>query len=213
MRTRTAWAGIAMIAAWLACSAATDEARDVTPPQSPRFVRPAHGVLFADDFSNGLRAWHPDRDGVWSVRHGALRAELPDQRQLRSLAWAGDSTWADYALDFDVCMMRGVDKGAVVRAAGETGIGVDVRGGTYQDVVAYVREWPLGHAPALTPDAAWNHVTIEVVGEQLRVWVNGDLKLDRKQGHVKRGRIALAAYTGGSGECTVWYDNVVVTAR
>jgi hypothetical protein len=45
------------------------------------------------------------------------------------------------------------------------------------------------------------------------VWVNGALAIDRSDSRRARsnGRIALAAYTGGVGECTVYYDNVVVT--
>lgn len=204
---------VALAVALLACCGAADTLRTMPPPRSPRFALPAHGVLFSDDFSGGLAAWRQDRPGVWSVAHGAARADLPDERQLRSLMFAGDSTWRDYALDFDVCMMRGVDKGAVVRALGSIGVGIDVRGGAYQDIVAYVREWPLGKAHVITPDVAWNHVRIEVVGPRLRVWVNGDLVLTRSQTRARQGRIALAAYTGGGGQCTVYYDNVVVTER
>ena len=204
---------IALVIAPLACGGAVDTLRTAAPPRSPRFSLPSHGVLFADDFSDGLNAWRPDRPGVWSVQHGAARADLPDQRQLRSLLWTGDANWTDYALDFDVCMMRGVDKGAVVRGLGDLGLGVDVRGGSYQDVVVYAREWPLGKASALNTGAAWNHVRIEVVSDRLRVWVNLDLRIDRVQYHCRQGRIALAAYTGGVGQCTVYYDNVVVTSR
>lgn len=204
---------LALVVALLACCGAGDTLRTMAPPRSPRFVLPAHGVLFSDDFSGGLGAWHPDRAGVWSVAHGAVRADLPEERQLRSLMFAGDSTWRDYALDFDVCMMRGVDKGAVVRALGAIGVGIDVRGGAYQDIVAYVREWPLGKEHVITPDVAWNHVRIETIGPRLKVWVNGDLVYTRSQTRARQGRIALAAYTGGGGQCTVYYDNVVVTER
>jgi hypothetical protein len=45
------------------------------------------------------------------------------------------------------------------------------------------------------------------------VRVNGELRLDRSIARAeRRGGIALAAYTGGVGECTVYYDNVIVTA-
>ena len=196
----------------LLCAAA-DSTRFALPPTPPKFSPPAHGVLFSDGFSRGLGAWQADQPGVWSVWHGMLRADLPDQKQLRSVLRASDSLWADYALDFDTCMMRGVDKGAVVRLAGENGVGVDLRGGTYQDVVAYIREWPVGKAAVLNADATWNHVRIEVRGSRMVVRVNGELKLDRAIARAsRRGGIALAAYTGGSGQCTVYYDNVVVTA-
>jgi len=194
----------------LLCAGAADSLRDVLPPLPPAPSAHADDVLFADDFSGDLGRWQPDTPGVWSIRQGMLRAELPDERQRRSLIYAGDSTWTDYVLEFDVCMMRGVDKGAVVRAHDGRGLGVDLRGGAYQDVVAYARAWRQGDAPAINPDAAWNHVRIEVHGRRFRVWVNGDLRLDHALTRTLHGRIALAAYTGGTGRCTVYYDNVVV---
>jgi hypothetical protein len=120
----------------------------------------------------------------------------------------------DVALDFDVCAMRGADKGAVVRVEGGSGIGIDLRGPGYQDVLIHRREWPMGKARVANPNGVWHHVRIEAKGHRYRVIVNGDLvldKLDRRSSR-PRGRIALAAYTGGVGECTVYYDNIVVTS-
>ena len=189
-----------------------DPTRLASPPSPPPFAPPMHGVMFSDDFSGGLGAWRADRPGVWSAWHGMLRADLPDRKQVRSLLAAGDSAWTDYALDFDVCMMRGVDKGAVVRMTGKNGIGVDLRGGIYQDVVAYLREWLVGKAPATNAKATWNHVRVEVQGDRMAVRVNGEPKIEGDIARASRGGIALAAYTGGTGECTVYYDNVIVTA-
>jgi hypothetical protein len=203
------WLVIALLP--LLC-AAGDPTRFALPPSPPRFSPPAHGVLFSDDFSGGLDAWKPDQPGVWSTWRGMLRADLPDQKQLRSVLRTGSPDWRDYVLDFDVCMMRGVDKGAVVRLVDENGVGVDLRGGTYQDVIAYIREWPVGKAGAINSNATWNHVRIEVRGDRMIVHVNGEQRLDRPIARAPRGGIALAAYTGGTGECTVYYDNVIVTA-
>ncbi|MBP8137085.1 MAG: DUF1080 domain-containing protein [Candidatus Eisenbacteria bacterium] len=174
---------------------------------------PAGRVLFSDHFASpALAGWSADRDSVWSVWRGMLRADLPDEKQERSLIHAGDDAWTDYALDFDVCMMRGVDKGAVLRIEGQTGLGVDLRGGSYQDVVMNVREWRIGHANVTNPNGTWQHVRVEAHGRRWRVFVNGELKLDRRDARRPRGHFALAAYTGGVGQCTVYYDNVVVTA-
>jgi hypothetical protein len=201
------------LSALLLFGAGADPSRWATPPPSPAPQSPADSVLFRDTFSDGLSRWHPDRDSTWSVWRGVLRVDLPDRRQERSLIYAGSPDWRDYALDFDVCMMRGVDKGGVVRVLGENGIGIDLRGGGYQDVVAYAREWPLGKAAALNANGAWNHVRIEVKGDRLRVWVNGELGINRTQTRAPRGHIALAAYTGGAGQCTAYFDNVLVTRR
>ncbi len=60
----------------------------------------------------------------------------------------------------------------------------------------------------------WHHLRIEARGHRYRVFVNGRLVLDRRdrvRAHASGG-IALAAYTGGAGECRVCFANVRVTA-
>jgi hypothetical protein len=206
-----------LAAALLLCAgASSDPERTSFPPPSPHAQRPATGVLFADDFSQpGLEGWKADRLGVWSVKRGVLRADLPDARQQHSFLYAGSSDWSDYAVDLDVCAMRGSDKGLAVRVVeGLSGIAVDLRGPGYQDVVLNRREWPMGKARAINPNGAWHHLRIEAQEHRYRVWVNDALALDRtdsKRARV-RGGIAIAAYTGGVGQCTVYYDNVVVTS-
>ncbi len=199
----------------LAIGAAGDPgpAPERLPPSPPRPVSSSH-VLFADDFSRDLRLWTSDREGVWSVRDHMLRAHLPSKKQQRSFLYAGSTTWTDYALDLDVCAMRGVDKGAAIRVEGDRGMGVDLRGPGYQDVLLNRREWPMGKAPAANLNGEWHHLRIEARGHRYRVLVDGVLKLDRVDEHrsYPRGRIALAAYTGGVARCTVYYDNVVVSA-
>ncbi len=196
-------------------SAAPDPSRDMLPPPPPLALRPTGHVLFRDDFQDpDLTGWTTDRDGVWSVRHGMLRAELPDTRQQHSFLYAGSEEWTDYAVDLDVCMLRGVDKGVAVRVVGEDGIGVDLRGPGYQDVVVQHREWPMGKARVTNANAMWHHLRVEVQGNRFRVYVNGEFALEAvdKKSRRPSGRIALSAYTGGAGECLVYYDHVVVTA-
>jgi len=214
MRTKMPRTAFFILVAALSLGASVDETRYALPSSAPALAKPAAGVLFSDDFSTGtLRHWDPDRDGVWTSARGMLRADLPDQKQVRSLIHTGDTSWTDVAVDLDMCMMRGVDKGVVVRVQGEAGMGIDLRGGSYQDVVMYQREWPMGRAAATNANGQWNHLRVEARGHRYKVFVNGELKLDRVDGRSARpkGRIALPAYTGGVGKCTVYYDNVVVT--
>jgi hypothetical protein len=203
------------VAVGLALGADRDPERRSLPPPGPPAPRDTAAVLFADDFSDStLAGWKADRDGVWSVRHGMLRADLPDEKQQHSLLYAGSPDWLDIAIDVDVCAMRGVDKGVVVRADDDTGIGVDLRGPGYQDVLLHRRQWPLGKARVLNGNAIWHHLRVEALGSRYRVFVNGRMVIEHFDGKsaAQAGRIALAAYTGGVGKCTVWYDNVVVTA-
>lgn len=204
---------VATIAAVALAAPPSDPAREMIPLPSPRFTVPDSGVLFRDDFSDSLAQWQPDREGVWTIVHGLLRADLPDQKQERSFIYAGSEDWTDYALDFDVCATRGVDKGAAVRVQEKRGVGIDLRGPGYQDVLLHLNEWPLGHAKVINANGVWHHVRMEARGNRLRVWIDHTRVLDRRDHHkaLPHGRIALAAYTGGVGMCTVFYDNVVVT--
>jgi len=213
LHTAARWLPLALLAA-SGSAAAVDPTRDLRLPPTPKFRPPAEGVLFATDFSEGLRGWVPDRDSVWSVRHGSLRADLPDGKQLRSLIYAGSQSWTDYAVDVDVLGARGVDKGLVVRIEDETGIAVDLRGPGYQDVLLHRREWKMGQADVQNGNGVWHHIRIEARGQRYRVYIDEALLIDKEDPRKarQRGRIALAAYTGGSGECTVYYDNVIVTS-
>jgi Domain of Unknown Function (DUF1080) len=222
MTTRDGWIAIATktlltLTAALAISvnAASEPLRDTAPPASPTFVRPPR-AMFVDDFTDGtLRAWTPDEAAPWSVRDGMLCARLPDGKQHHSFLYAGDSSWVDYALDFDVCGMRGVDKGCAVRVEpGKRGLGVDLRGPGFDDLKLYVNQFPVGGAAFANPNGVWHHMRIEIRGRNsCKVTIDGSAVLDQRlrPPAPARGGIALSAYTGGVGTCTVYYDNVVVT--
>jgi hypothetical protein len=181
-------------------------------PPPPTAVAPPGDTLFAEDFRT-LDAWHADRDGVWSVEEGVLCGRLPDGKQERSFLFAGSEDWHDYAVDLDLCQVRGVDKGLAVCVRGSRGIAADLRGGEYQDLLLYRQQVPLGRAPAVNADRAWHHLRVEARGARFTVLVNGVLVLEHGDplGSMRRGRIALVAYTGGHGECAVFYANVLVT--
>ena len=206
---------VVFLAALLAGGFARERPRPASdPPATPPFFLPRSGVLFASDFRSGrMDGWQPDRADCWSVKGGALRGALPDRKQLHSLIYAGAVEWTDYAVDLDLCQTRGVDKGVVVRVEKTHGIGVDLRGTGYNDAVMHRDAWPMGRAPARNTAGVWHHLRVEARGDRYRVLVDGALVLDRADPHHARphGHIALAAYTGGVGACTVYYANVVVT--
>lgn len=183
-----------------------------TVPPPPGNAAVSGDVLFTEDFRT-LDAWQADRDSVWSVEDGVLCGRLPDGKQERSFLFAGSEDWQDYAVDLDLCQVRGVDKGVAVCVRNRRGVAADLRGGEYQDVLLYRQQVPLGRARAVNADRVWHHLRVEARGAQFTVRVNGTRVLERRDplGSMRRGRIALAAYTGGHGECAVFYANVVVT--
>jgi len=203
----------ACVAFMLLGAAPSDSLRDADPPPSPRMAAPSGAILFFDDFgTDTLRLWQPDRDGVWSVRNGMLRGDLPNQRQVRSVIWIAGSHWRDVRVDFDVCALRGVDKGIAMRAEKDQGIAVDLRGPGYDDVVLHRGRHKLGTADVVNANGQWHHVRVEASGPRYRVFVNDRLLIEEDD--PKRnvpGRVGFAAYTGGVGTCTVYYDNIVVS--
>ncbi len=196
---------------WVDPRPSKDGTAGATVRESPRFEKPKN-ALWTDDFSkSGLSGWKPDQQGVWTVKNGMLRARLPDKKQQKSFLHAGDPDWTDYAVDLDVCMTRGVDKGVAVRVQGDEGIGIDLRGPGYDDLVVHRGMSQLGKASVQNPNGKWHHIRVEVQGTRYRVFVNRKQVLEVEDGDRDNGGIALAAYTGGSAKCTVYYDNVAVT--
>jgi hypothetical protein len=182
------------------------------PPAPPGAVTPSGELLLREDFRT-LDAWRSDRDSVWSVEDGVLCGRLPDGKQERSFLFAGSEDWQEYAVDLDLCQVRGVDKGVAVCVRGGRGVAVDLRGGEYQDVLLYRRQVPLGSAKVPNADRTWHHLRVEARGARFTVLVDGVRVLERRDplASMRRGHIALVAYTGGHGECAVFYANVVVT--
>ena len=62
-------------------------------------------------------------------------------------------------------------------------------------------------------NGVWHHLRVEMRGPHCRVCVDGIEIVNRRLSAraPASGGIALAAYTGGVGECTLFYDNVAVT--
>ena len=181
-------------------------------PPPPIRAAASGEVLFTEDFRT-LDAWQADRDSIWSVEDGVLCGHLPDGKQERSFLFAGSEDWQAYAVDLDLCQVRGVDKGLAVCVRGSRGVAVDLRGGEYQDVQLYRQQTPLGRAKLPNADRAWHHLRVEARSARFTVLVDGVRALECRDplGSMRRGRIALVAYTGGQGECTVFYANVTVT--
>jgi len=204
-----------LLLAVLLLASPTASRSDSSVPPPPPFRRSNATVLLASDFrEGGMHGWRPDQPAYWQVENGALCATLPERKQVHSLIVAGSPQWTDYALDLDLCAVRGVDRGAAVRVDGKRGIGVDLRGPGYDDVLLHRDRVQLGRAATPNANGRWHHLRIEARGQRYRVFVNHALVLDRTdRGRAHpRGGIALAAYTGGVGQCRVCFANVVVTA-
>ena len=200
-------------AALLACCSALVTASPASRPAAAGDGR-SGTLLFADSFTDSARhEWSFDGDSVWSVHDGRLRAALPAERQVWSFARVGSAAWRDYSVDLDVCGVRGVDKGLALRVdGGRKGVGIDLRSSPFGDLLMYrgFEHWARAKVPH--KNGTWLHVRLEARGNRYRAWVNSKLVVDfTDENHSREsGGIALAAYTGGNGECEVLFDNVEI---
>ena len=147
-------------------------------------------------------------------REAGPAARRPPRRQAAALvSHAGDSTWADYAVDLDVCGMRGVDKGVIVRVQGGAGPRHRSTRPRLQDLVVNLNELPLGGGKSHQRERRVAPRADRDPRQQCRVTIGNEVVFDKRLRFKAppSGGIALAAYTGGIGRCTVYYDNVVVT--
>jgi hypothetical protein len=172
-----------------------DMDRDALPPPAAKPRLPETGVLFFDDFQRDTIGplWSSDRDEAWSIRQGTLRADLPDKKNVTSLIRAGSVEWTDYAVDLDVCMMRGANKGVVVRVNGDDGMTVDLRGAGYGDVVLRKGSRKMAGKSALNGNARWHHLRVEVRGSTYKVFVDGKSAIEKRDTReaLPSGQIAL----------------------
>ncbi len=227
-----ATAGIVMLALAVAAAHSAPKARGARSTRSAggaqatsdgggryKAASPGGRVLFEESFdaagaSSRPRSpgWSMDHPEWWSVADGRLRARLPNVKQQRSLATFGSAQWHDVALDVDLCGVRGVDKGVVLEKSGDDGLGVDLRGDRYGDLLVYRGARKLARTKFPNRNGRWYHLRVELAGDRVRVLVDGRQIADARDEKPTHGPMALAAYTGGAGACELQFDNVRVTS-
>ncbi len=177
-------------------------------------------MVFRDDFSDGsLSQWQVARGSSahWKVKDEVLVGMVPTQSSISELipavtAWS--QRWGNYRFTVDMKPMRGVDRNL---------------GWNYQDprnwyeahfvgnlVELYrlrngVTGYVSSHQYFMTP-FEWHQVQVEVVGQQMRLWVDGWLVADVQDWFAdgRAGSIALKVGAGAVAPSEVWFDNVQV---
>ncbi len=174
------------------------------------YVTPAGcgAVLFQDDFNDGNAAgW--SGDSGWSVVDGVYQTTNDQSTQS-----AGDPTWTDYSYSV---MLRARDNA--------NWIGLYAR---YQNSDNYYwLQWETnqihlhrrvgGSTTIVATDSGgfqpnrWHHVEMRLEGRRIRIYTDGQLRIDYTDSSadaLTHGRIALRA---GSGSGSWQYDDVLVT--
>ncbi|MCA9872664.1 MAG: DUF1080 domain-containing protein [Anaerolineales bacterium] len=185
-------------------------------------VCPGSGVVFWDDFSDGIEGWELDRGPNWRIEDGELCAGPgPEHR-----AYAIDSEGSNYTISLDATLKKGDGYGVYFRANES-----NVNGYTFQYDKGFgapgafiFRKWINGQE--MSPFRPWQpapagyhwfgvkrHVVISVRGNEYTAVVDGQVvatAVDDAAHPVpffEDGRIGLRTW-GGTEAC---FDNVQIT--
>jgi hypothetical protein len=80
---------------------------EVAPPTATPFIPPADGVLFQDDFENGLKREWIKYSGQWVVADGKL-TEVYQDSYSEMYSWIGveNPSWKNYTVDLTIGIFR-----------------------------------------------------------------------------------------------------------
>ncbi len=129
-------------------------------------------ILYASDFSNGSADWKPD-GGEWTVVDGAYR----QGRQAVGLSYFGDETWSDYTLTLKARKTRG-DEGFLVAFGrkGQSKFWWNVGGWGNREHAIELNQSPVGrHVQGRIETNRWYDVKIELAGNRIRCYLDGEL--------------------------------------
>ena len=194
----------------------------VLPLNTPRAERPSGSVLFQDEFSDPSSGWDrrpQDPDGFLDYSEGVYRIQV---NSAHKMVWAGPGlTFADLRLEVDATRVAGPeddDFGLVCRA-------VD-RGNFYFFAISSDGYYGIGKvkdgAPELVGMAAMppseairrgkdsNHLRADCVGENLSLYVNGDLLATVQDAEFSDGEAGLLVGTFETPGTEVHFDNFAV---
>jgi len=141
-----------------------------------KVTAPDGSVLFESDLTAGSDGWKELGDGNWSVEDGALRqtAELEFVRAL-----AGDRSWTDYTVDLKARKLSGREGFLIFfhNVHDEDRIWWNLGG---WENTQHAIEWDgtLDGKPGRIEAGRWYDIRVEVRGERVRCWLDGQLVHD-----------------------------------
>lgn len=193
-------------------------------------------VIFYENFANSLDKWRV-KLGSWYIDQNTLVSRKYGSVDYPSRIEAGEESWENFRLEVDLNNVDGIDSGIGFRknnidnsnyeltirhGSGEHGAGelstpqIFLQkvywNGSYTSIKSSKilgdnRLFPLLHNQ-------WYHIKIEIVGENIKVWVNNNRLFDVNDdnNYIKSGFITLASWTGKLAKIHVLFDNITVTS-
>lgn len=169
-------------------------------------------TLFSDEFENGSAAGWTNNGGEWSSVQGET-SKVYQQSSSNGGAEliAGSNAWTDYSFEADVKLISGAgamldfrhqdNQNFYYLYMSESYIRLMKQNGSAQD-------WLKAYDGPSLDVSRFVHLKIDVIGNQIRVYKDGDLVIETTDdnGYIPSGKVALATWASSA-----QFDHVAVT--
>ncbi len=163
----------------------------------------AQGVLYEEDFDDGVADGFVFTGDPWWVAHGYLRCYSKGYALL-SMGYVPGASWSDYTYEVDLQVFGSINQLAAFRVQNEGNYyEVNVRADPYND--AYLQKYVDGQMTVLasvnvsTQVGEWHHYEIEVSGPRIDVWLDSAPLLTHVdvESPYLWGGVGVVCFTGG----------------
>ncbi len=179
-------------------------------------------VVMEDDFSSASANWMTGKsaDGRTWIEDGAMHVQAVEAPG--SVVVLYDATYGDVVVDVEVTLADGTDDNwqtVMCRSVDDDNyydLGISADGYFLLDIWVNGTKLNKSLGPSRSNHIRMGHdvvnnLRVECVGEDLRLFVNGNLVAELTDGNISRGRIGLSADAFASPYSEILFDNIRVT--
>ena len=150
-------------------------------------------TLYAFDPAAGLKGWSKAKEGAWSVKEGALRQD--DVSVNQTMITCGDPSWRDYTLELKARKITG-QEGFIIRVRDQRDKAVHVNLGGWgnkEHGIEQNGQNPVGRKPGQIETGRWYAIKVQLEGERVKVWLDGEALFDQAIPNALRARAYLVS--------------------
>lgn len=151
-------------------------------------------TLYAFDPKAGLKGWSKAKEGAWEVRDGALR-QRDEAAQDTVTSFIAGAGWQDYTLELKARKLSG-QEGFIIRFRDRRQQCVHVNLGGWGNKEHGLEQGPMQpvtRRPGSIETGRWYDVKVQLEGERVRVWLDGQPLFDQVIRNEMRQRLYAVA--------------------
>ncbi len=190
---------------------ATPTATPVSTPVAT--ATPSGSVLFTDNFESGSFANWTATQGTWSVVTDGTKALAQTSTSDEGRISAGSSAWTNYSVKASIKVDN--YNSNRVQLCGRYSDGNNYYAASlYKGTTLEIRKKVNGSSSTITSKTlaiatgAYHTIELEMIGSNIKVYVDGTLQLSTTESTLKSGAIGLVPI-----KAVAKFDNIVVTAK